>query len=102
MVQRHALAARRSACDARAGAGTGRSRFAHLVALRPAPIRYARIQPVARLQPDRRQGGQHINETIGRIANLVVNENGAVEAAVISVGGFSASGTRMSPSPSSR
>ena len=27
------------------------------------------------------------NETIGRIANLVVNENGSVEAAVISVGG---------------
>jgi len=28
------------------------------------------------------------NETIGRISNLIVNENGAVEAAVISVGGF--------------
>ncbi len=27
-------------------------------------------------------------ETIGRIANLVVNDNGAVEAAVISVGGI--------------
>ena len=28
------------------------------------------------------------NETIGRVSNLVVNENGAVEAAVISVGGL--------------
>jgi predicted ThiF/HesA family dinucleotide-utilizing enzyme len=28
------------------------------------------------------------NETIGRVTNLVVNENGAVEAAVISVGGL--------------
>ena len=28
------------------------------------------------------------NESIGRISNLIVNENGAVEAAVISVGGF--------------
>src|SRR5437764_6059226 len=28
------------------------------------------------------------NETIGRVTNLVVNENGAVEAAVISIGGF--------------
>jgi sporulation protein YlmC with PRC-barrel domain len=28
------------------------------------------------------------NETIGRITNLVLNENGAVEAAVISVGGL--------------
>jgi len=27
------------------------------------------------------------NETIGRVSNLVVNENGAVEAVVISVGG---------------
>ena len=27
------------------------------------------------------------NETIGRVSNLVVNENGVVEAAVISVGG---------------
>ena len=28
------------------------------------------------------------NETIGRVTNLVVNENGAVEAAVISIGGL--------------
>jgi len=28
------------------------------------------------------------NETIGRVTNLVLNENGAVEAAVISVGGI--------------
>ena len=28
------------------------------------------------------------NETIGRVSNLVVNENGVVEAAVISVGGL--------------
>src|SRR3954463_6690728 len=28
------------------------------------------------------------NETIGRVTNLVVNENGAVEAAVISIGNF--------------
>ena len=28
------------------------------------------------------------NETIGRVSNLVVNENGAVDAAVISVGGL--------------
>jgi len=28
------------------------------------------------------------NETIGRVSNLVVNENGAVEAAVISIGGL--------------
>ncbi len=28
------------------------------------------------------------NESIGRVSNLIVNENGAVEAAVISVGGF--------------
>jgi sporulation protein YlmC with PRC-barrel domain len=28
------------------------------------------------------------NETIGRVTNLVLNENGAVEAAVVSVGGI--------------
>jgi len=28
------------------------------------------------------------NESIGRVSNLIVNESGAVEAAVISVGGF--------------
>jgi hypothetical protein len=28
------------------------------------------------------------NETIGHVTNLVVNENGAVEAAVVSIGGF--------------
>jgi sporulation protein YlmC with PRC-barrel domain len=28
------------------------------------------------------------NESIGRVSNLIVNENGAVEAVVISVGGF--------------
>ena len=28
------------------------------------------------------------NETIGRVANLILNENGTVEAAVIKVGGF--------------
>jgi hypothetical protein len=28
------------------------------------------------------------NETIGRVTNLVVNENGAVDAAVISIGGM--------------
>jgi hypothetical protein len=28
------------------------------------------------------------NESIGRVSNLIVNENGAVEAVVVSVGGF--------------
>ena len=28
------------------------------------------------------------NETIGRVSNLVINENGAVDAAVVSVGGL--------------
>jgi hypothetical protein len=34
------------------------------------------------------------NETIGRIANLVINENGAVEAVVIAIGGVLGMGAK--------
>ena len=42
---------------------------------------------MARLQSDRREGRERVDAPFGRIANLLVNDDGAIEAAVIAIGG---------------
>lgn len=95
MVRRPVLAA----ATALAMLGTALAPGTVLAEDNPAPSRIA--MPATGAYPVRQDSTQLLgsnligakvvsitNETIGRVTNLVVNENGAVEAAVISVGGL--------------